>query len=289
MEEGPVKPAFRYRRRTRFVVRQVLVIGSTTVAAAIIMIPIIWMINAAVRPIKEILVYPPLLIPRQITFEYFGKLVFNEQYQRFFLNSVILSVSTLFASIGLGLPAAYGFSRYKIRGGRIILLAIMALLMLPTVTLIIPYFRLANALRLYDTLFGLIIVNIAFALPLVIWLLKAYVDSIPVELEEAAMIDGCSRFQALQKILMPLTVPAIVGVGTFAFITAWNEYLLAVVLTDTPRSQVITIGLSLFFGQRFRDWNAIMALATLSSVPLVIIFILFQRWVVQGMTSGAVK
>jgi ABC-type glycerol-3-phosphate transport system permease component len=269
--------------------RQVFIVGLTMFAALVIMIPIIWMINAAVRPIKEILVYPPLLIPRQITFEYIGRLVLNQKYQRFFVNSIIISVSTLIASIGLGLPAAYGFSRFKIRGGRILLLSIMALLMLPTITLIIPYFRLANALRLYDTLVGLIIVNIAFALPLVIWLLKAYVDAIPVELEEAAQIDGCSRFQALQKILVPLTVPAIVGVGTFAFITAWNEYLLAVVLTDTPRSQVITIGLSLFFGQRFRDWNSIMALATLSSLPLLIVFILFQRWVVQGMTSGAVK
>ncbi|OFW62958.1 MAG: hypothetical protein A2Y74_06090 [Actinobacteria bacterium RBG_13_63_9] len=276
-------------RRARSVIGQVFVVGSTMTVAIIIMIPIIWMLNAAVRPIKEILVYPPMLIPQQITFEYFGSIIRNEQYQRFFLNSIILSLSTLAASIGLGLPAAYGFSRFRIRGGRIMLLSIMALLMLPPVTLIIPYFRLAKAFRFYDTVSGLIIVNIAFALPLVIWLLKAYVDSIPVELEEAALIDGCNRLQALQKILMPLAIPAIIGVGTFAFIAAWNEYLMAAVLTDTPRSQVITIGLSLFFGQRFRDWNAIMALATLSSLPLMIIFIFFQRWVVQGMTSGAVK
>lgn len=269
--------------------RQVFVVGLTMAAAIIIMIPLVWMINAAVRPIKEILVYPPMLIPRQITFEYFDRLIHNEQYQRYFINSIILSLSTLVVSIGLGLPAAYSFSRFRIRGSRIMLLSIMALLMLPPVTLIIPYFRLAKTLRFYDTLFGLIIVDIAFILPLVIWLLKGYVDSIPVELEEAALIDGCSRLQALRKILMPLMVPAIIGVGTFAFIAAWNEYLLAVVLTDTPSSQVITVGLSLFFGQFVRDWNSIMALSTLSSLPLMIIFIFFQRWVVQGMTSGAVK
>jgi multiple sugar transport system permease protein len=169
------------------------------------------------------------------------------------------------------------------------LFGIMALLMLPPVTLIIPYFRLAKTLGLFDTLGALIIVNVTFILPIVIWLLKGYLDSIPIDLEEAALIDGCSRLQALQKILLPLIVPAIVGIGTFIFVQAWNEYLFALILTDTPSSQVITIGLSLFFGQRVRDWNSIMALSTLSSLPLLLIFIFFQRWVVQGMTSGAVK
>ncbi len=230
-----------------------------------------------------------MLIPREITLEYFAKILANPQYQRYFINSSILAISTLLVSIGLGLPAAYGFSRSRVPGGSIILFGIMALLMLPPVTLIIPYFRLANALGLFDRLAGLIVVNVAFTLPIVIWLLKGYLDSIPVDLEEAALIDGCSRLQALQKILLPLIVPAIVGIGTYIFVQAWNEYLFALILTDTPSSQVITIGLSLFFGQRVRDWNSIMALSTLSSLPLLFIFIFFQRWVVQGMTSGAVK
>lgn len=169
------------------------------------------------------------------------------------------------------------------------LMGILALLMLPRVTVIVPYFRLAHTLGFYDTLFGLILVNTAFLLPIAIWLLKGYIDSIPAELEEAALIDGCTPIQALWKVLIPLAVPAIIGVGTFVFIGAWNEYLLAVVLTDTPSSQPLTIGLAAFFGQYVRDWNSIMALSTLSSLPLVCIFIFFQRWVVQGMTSGAVK
>ena len=169
------------------------------------------------------------------------------------------------------------------------LLGIMALLMLPTVTLIVPYFRLAHLVGLYDSLLGLIIVNTAFILPISIWLLKGYMDAIPIDLEEAAMIDGCTRLQAMWKILVPLTVPGIVSTGTFAFIFAWNEFLLAVTLTDTPSAQPLTIGLAAFFGQFVRDWNSIMALSTITSIPLMIIFVVFQRWVVQGMTSGAVK
>ena len=261
-----MKRASDLRFRYGYLIHQVFVVSLTTLSAIIILTPVVWMINAAMRPIKE-----------------------NELYRGYFVNSTIISLSTLAIVLVLGLLAAYGFSRFKMVGGRYMLLGIMALLMLPTVTLIVPYFRLAHLVGLYDTLFGLIVVNSAFILPICIWLLKGYMDAIPVDLEEAAMIDGCTRLQAMQKILVPLAVPGIVGTGTFVFVFAWNEFLLAVTLTDSPGSQPLTIGLAAFFGQFVRDWNSIMALSTITSIPLMIIFVLFQRWVVQGMTSGAVK
>jgi multiple sugar transport system permease protein len=170
-----------------------------------------------------------------------------------------------------------------------LLIGILALLMLPRVTVIVPYFQMAHAWGVYDRLLGMMLVNIAFLLPMATWLLKGYMDSVPVELEEAAMVDGCTRAGALRRILLPLAVPGLVGVGTFVFIGAWNEYLLAVVLTDTPSAQTLTVGMAAFFGEYVRDWNSIMALSTLTSLPLMLIFVFFQRWVVQGMTSGAVK
>ena len=284
-----MKQAFSQRLRSRYLIHQVFIVGLTVLAAIIILTPVVWMVNAALRPIKEVLTYPPQLDPSQLTFEYMASLIENERYRGYFRNSVILALSTLVITIILGLLAAYGFSRFNMGGGRIMLLGIMALLMLPTVTLIVPYFRLAHLVGLYDSLLGLIIVNTAFILPISIWLLKGYMDAIPIDLEEAAMIDGCTRLQAMWKILVPLTVPGIVSTGTFAFIFAWNEFLLAVTLTDTPDAQPLTIGLAAFFGQFVRDWNSIMALSTITSLPLMIIFVVFQRWVVQGMTSGAVK
>jgi multiple sugar transport system permease protein len=284
-----VKPAFSLGLHSARITHQILVVGATCLSALIILLPVVWMINAAIRPIKEILTYPPSFIPTQFTFKYFEKIIFAEKYQAYFFNSTILALSTLVITIGLGLLAAYGFSRFKMPGGRTMLLGIVALLMLPPVVIIIPYFRLAHLIGLYDTLGGLILVNTAFILPIVIWLLKGYLDSIPIDLEEAAMIDGCTRLQALWHVLVPLTVPGIVGVGTYVFISAWNEYLLAITMTDTPASQPLTVGLAAFFGQYVRDWNSIMALSTLASLPLMLIFVFFQRWVVQGMTSGAVK
>ena len=278
--------AMRLSART---LNNVLLVGTTLVATLLVLFPVFWMINAAVRPIAEILTYPPSLMPKEITLKFFGNIAGNEQFRRYYLNSIILaSLTTLFV-IPVGMIAAYGFSRFRMPAGRIMLLGIMALLLLPPVTLILPYFKLSHDFRLYDTLAGLILVNMAWILPISIWLLKGYMDAIPVELEQAAMIDGATRLQALRMILVPIMVPSLVGIGTYVFIQAWNEYLLAVTLTDTPSSQPLTIGLGAFFGQFTRDWNSIMALSTMASLPLVLLFVFFQRWVVQGMTSGAVK
>ena len=284
-----MNPRSSLSHRSKHVAMQVIVVGLTMAAATVVLIPIVWMVLAAIRPISEIFNYPPAIFPESPTLDYFSRIIDDPLYRRYFINSTIVAISTLILTITLGALAAYGFSRSRISGARWMLLGILALLMLPRVTLIIPYFRLAHLVGVYDTLFGLVLVNTAFLLPIAIWLLKGYMDTIPVALEEAAMIDGCSQMQALRKITLPLSVPGLVGVGTFVFIGAWNEYLLAVVLTDSAESRTLTIGLASFFGEFVRDWNSIMALATLSSLPLVLIFIFLQRWVVQGMARGAVK
>jgi multiple sugar transport system permease protein len=277
------------RRRVRVAAQQALIVGVSVASAALILVPILWMVSAGLRPIKEILSYPPTLLPKMLTFQYFARILANPTYRQYFLNSAVLALTTLGLALVLGSLAAYGFSRYRFPGGRAMLMGILALLMLPRVTLIVPYFRLAHLAGLYDTLPGLIIVNTAFLLPMSTWLLKGYFDSLPEELEEAAMVDGCVRLQTLWKILLPLAVPGLIGVGTFVFIGSWNEYLLAVVLTETPRAQTLTVGLAAFFGQYVRDWNGIMALSTLASLPLVVVFVFLQRWVVQGLSSGAIK
>jgi multiple sugar transport system permease protein len=282
------RPA-RRRARLRHWAYQALVVVLTIALTTVILVPVVWMFSASVRPIRELLVYPPRLIPETVTLDYFARILHNAKYQRFFVNSVLLSLFCLAVTLVLASLAGYGFSRFRMRGGRAMLIGILALLMLPRVTVIVPYFRMAHTWGVYDRLLGLMLVNVAFLLPMATWLLKGYMDSVPVELEEAAMVDGCTRTGALGRVLLPLALPGLVGVGTFVFIGAWNEYLLAVVLTDTPSAQTLTVGLAAFFGEYVRDWNSIMALSTLTSVPLMLVFVFFQRWVVQGMTSGAVK
>lgn len=263
------------------------VAGVALVGLVFVLFPIFWMIGAAIRPIAEVLADPPIFIPHQVTLAYFANIAGNSDYRHYFLNSCILAAATLIVTVGLGLLGGYGFSRFHLRGGQAMLLGIMALWMLPPATLIIPYFRLAHDFHVYDSLLGLILADTAFTLPISIWLLKGYLDAIPIALEEAALIDGSTRLQALWKVVVPLTLPGIIGVGTFTFIAAWNEFLLAVVLTDTTASQTLSVGLANFFGQYVRDWNSIMALSTISTLPVMLLFVLLQRWVVQGLASGA--
>jgi ABC-type glycerol-3-phosphate transport system permease component len=289
MVASTVASAAAFRRRRREVSRQLWVVGLTILSAVVILVPVAWMVSAAVRPIKEVLNYPPVLWPREFTLAYFAKILNNPTYKSYFTNSLELSSGALCVSLLFGALAAYGFSRFRLPGGQAMLMAILSLLMLPRVVLIIPYFRLAHVVHLYDTVPGLIVANTAFLLPLSTWLIKAYLDSIPLELDEAAMIDGCTRLQTLAKVVAPLAVPGVIGVAAFIFIGAWNEYLLAVSLTETTHSQTLTVGMASFFGEYVRDWNGIMALTTMSSLPLVVIFVLLQRWVVAGLGSGAIK
>jgi multiple sugar transport system permease protein len=255
----------------------------------IVLFPIIWMVFASMRPTQETLSSPPVWLPQEITFSAYTDLLADPRQLRYFTNTYIIALSTAGLSVGLGALAAYGFSRFRIRGARVILLAILSIQMMPNVSLIIPFFNMSLALNIHNTHLALILADTAFALPIAIWLLKGFLDSIPTDLEEAAMVDGCSRLGALRRIVLPLALPGLIGTGVFAFLYAWNEFLFAVVLTAGPDVAPLTIAISQFFTQFGREWNAIMALNVIASLPLLIFFIFMQRWVVQGLTAGAVK
>lgn len=254
-----------------------------------VLFPIVWMVFAAIRPTTETLAFPPVWIPRDITFDAFRNLASDARELRYFANSYIIAGSTALLTIVLAAPCAYGFSRFRIRGAPHMLLAILSLQMLPTVALILPFFSMARALGLYNSHLGLIIADTAFTLPVAIWLLKGFFDSIPPALEEAAMVDGGTRLQAMLFVILPLAMPGLVSAGVFAFLWSWNEFLFAVVLTSGEGAAPLTIRMSQFFTQYGRDWNGIMALNVAASVPLLVFFIFMQRWVISGMTGGAVK
>jgi multiple sugar transport system permease protein len=277
------------RLNWRKIAWQGLLMSTTLFAVVVIIFPIVWMVFASVRPVEETLTIPPVWFPKQFTLQYYRELLHDSRQMRFLTNGYIISIMTAGVCLTLGSLAAYGFSRFKIRGGRFILIGILALQMLPQISLIIPYYNLAIALRLYNTYSALVVADSSFALPITIWLLKGYLDSIPRDLEEAAMVDGCTRLKALYRVVLPLALPGLIATGTMAFLWAWNELLFAVVLRSGPAVAPLTIGISEFFTQFGRDWARIMTLNTIGVLPLMIVFILLQKWVVQGMTSGAVK
>ena len=267
-----------------------LLSGFLMVAGVIaVLFPIAWMVFASMRPLAETFGSPPAWIPREITGDAYAKIFSDPRQLRYQLNTYIISFSTAILSVGLGALAAYGFSRFRIWGAEFILLTIMALQMLPGVSIIIPFYNLARSAGVWNTYLGMIMADTVFALAISIWLLKSYIDSIPTDLEEAATVDGCNRLQALYKIVLPLLAPGLVGTGTFAFLYAWNDFVFATILRNGHELMPMTVAIGNFFTQANRDWNAIMALNTMATLPLIAIFVFLQRWVIEGMTAGALK
>ena len=281
------KPPQPYDLRVK--IGQLLNVLGVLVVLTVVLFPIVWMVFASMRPVSETLHDPPVWLPHEVTFAAYRNLLSQPKQIGYFVNTYIISLSTAFLSTSLGALSAYGFSRFRIKGAKYILLALLALQLLPNVSLVLPFFNLSQTLRIHNTYLALIIADTSLALPIVIWLLKGFFDSIPPSLEEAAMLDGCSRLQSLWHIVFPLALPGLIGIAVFAFLWAWNEFLFAVVLTIGPEVAPLTVRMSQFFSQYGRDWSDIMALNVIALIPLLIAFVWLQRWVVEGMTAGAVR
>ena len=260
---------------------------SVAVITFLILFPAIFAVLTSFKPIREIFTYPPSVFPHSWTIKAYISIFTREKYLHYFFNGYFISICSTFLCVILGSLAGYGFSRFKFPVNRFLLLGILAIQMFPGVILMIPYFNLSKNLGLYDTYLILIMVDTTFSLPLIIWLLKSFFDSIPVSIEEAAFIDGCNRLQVLFLIVAPLARAGVIGTGMLAFIRAWNEFLFALILTKGPGRAPITVGLAELFGQYSINWNGIMAITTLAVLPLLIVFIFVQRYVISGITTGA--
>lgn len=259
------------------------------VVTFLILFPAIFAILTSFKPIREIFVYPPTMLPHTWTVKPYISVFSQEKYLHYFFNGYFISICSTFLCVILGSLAGYGLSRFKLPAKRTLMLAILAMQMFPGAVLMIPYFNLSRQLGLYNTYLALVMIDTVFALPLVIWLLKSYFDSIPVSIEEAALIDGCSQVKVLLLIVAPLARAGVIGTGMLAFIRAWNEFLFALILTKGPERAPITVGLAELFGQYSINWNGIMAITTLAVLPLLIVFIFVQRYVISGIMSGGVK
>src|SRR5271157_877334 len=194
-----------------------------------------------------------------------------------------------FTALVLGTMAGYGFSRFKFRGNRALSLFMLLGQLIPLIALIVPFFQIFDAVGLLDTKIGIALAHLTTALPLVTWMSASYFSTIPVELDEAAIIDGCTRMQALRKVVLPVALPGIISIALFAFLMSWNEFVLASVLTNTDNSKTLPIGLSEFATMFTVDWGSTMAAAFLMTVPVVAVFFAFQKQFVRGLSAGPLR
>jgi multiple sugar transport system permease protein len=251
--------------------------------------PFYWMVATSLKRDKEIYGFDATLIPRQPNLDSYRRLFAQTPFVLYLRNSTIIAVSTTVASLVLGCLGAYALARLRFRGRAVIARGLIFTYLVPQSLLFIPLFAVMSALALTDTLKGLTLAYLGFTLPFCTWLLLGYFRSVPLELEEAALVDGCSRLGALVRIILPMSLPALAVVAFFSFTQAWNEFLYANVFVNSVEARTITMGLTLFVVEDVFFWGPMMAAACLATVPPVLVYLVFQRWVVKGLTLGAVK
>jgi multiple sugar transport system permease protein len=264
------------------------------VLLAFALIPMVWMLSTSLKGQFAALAQPPEWIPSHPTLEQYQTLLsptgtVGPVFLRYFLNSMIVSLTTTGLGVLIAIPAAYAFSRFQFPGRDVLFFAVLVRNMFPVVVFLIPLFILMRALHLVNTHWSLIITYMTFGLPLSIWLLKGFYDNIPEELERAARIDGASRFKAFWLIIMPLSSPGIIATAIYAFIGAWNEYVYALTFLNSESLLTLPVGLQHFFTEFATNWPGLMAAAFIMSVPVVVMFMLLQKQFVQALTEGAVK
>ena len=252
-------------------------------------IPFYWMVVTSLKPDREIYGYEATLIPQQPTVSSYVTIFRDTPYLLFLRNSITVAVASTLLSIVIGCLGAYAIARLNFPGRSLLARGLVVTYLVPASLLFIPLFAMLSALRLTDTLSGLTLAYLGADVPFCTWLLMGYFRSIPVELEEAALVDGCNRVSALVRIVLPLALPAIVVVVFFAFTRSWNEFLYAHVFTSTNNARTVTTGLAIFMNEDVFFWGPLMASTIISAIPPVLMFLLLQRWVVQGLTLGGVK
>ncbi|WP_407358458.1 carbohydrate ABC transporter permease [Microbacterium sp. LTA6] len=251
--------------------------------------PVLWMLSSSFKSNTQIFELPPRLITDTFSFDAYVAIFTNPETMRFFLNSYIVAGAVTILTLIVAIQAAYAFSRFEFRGKRILNVVIVSVQAVPPITLLIPYFGLMVALGLYNSYAGLILTYMVFTLPYAIIMMTGYFNTLPKELDEAVRVDGAGSMTALWRILVPISVPGIVSVGIYTFMIAWNEYLFALTLTRTIDMRTVPIGIQLLMGQHSYEWNQIMAMSVLGSIPVLILFLFFQRYFISGLTAGSVK
>ena len=275
--------------RRRRLIKQFIVVSLLIVVVVVLLFPFLWMLSTSLKPPEEVFTPRPRWIPLNPTLRNFVNILGETPFPRYFLNSVVVAFVTMLLALVVTVFAGYALSRYRFRGKRAFSLWLLVSQMFPPMLLVIPIFILMLKLGLYNTYASLIITYGTFALPFSTWMLKAYFDTVPLDLEEAAMVDGCTRLQALARVVLPLAAPGIVTVALFVFILAWQEYMFALTLTRTTDMRTLPVGISLFLGEYRVLWGSLMAGSVVVTAPVILLFSYLQRYIVQGLTLGAVK
>lgn len=273
-------------KRTKLEMAVLYAIAIITVLCSAL--PFVWVLMTSVKSPEQIF-NTSQIIPTYITFKNFSEVLFHSNFVRYFINSAVISVQVTVISMLFAVMAAYGFCRYHIMGCDRIKLGILFTKMFPGVLLSIPYYVIMKKMGLIDTHLGLVIINCSFVLPFAVWNMCTFFLQIPWEVEEAALVDGCNRFQAFTRTIFPLAKPGISATTLYCFLMSWDEYMYANTFINTTLKKTVQVGIRDYIGEFSTDWGPLMAAVILSLIPVIVFFIFVQDNLVGGLSAGAVK
>ena len=268
---------------------RILLYITVAVVSVLTIFPIYWMLVSTFQPSKYTLHYPPPLIPQEITFHQFTDLFANHPVALWLRNSFLIAIMTMLLCMALTVLGAYALSSLRWRGRSLFGLFLLITQMLPEILIVIPLYIIYRRLNMLDSLPALSLVDTAFALPICIWILKGVFDTVPSEVLDAAVVDGCTEFSVLWKIVLPLSAPGLVAVAVVSFFSAWNEFLFAVIMISSAAFQPASVGLTTLKATGFTPVEQYMAAGLVFSILPVLFYLFMQRYIVAGLTAGAVK
>lgn len=255
----------------------------------IVVWPFLWLLVTSLKDPQDIMAIPTDLFPKKFSLKFF-KLCFTDHHLgKNLLNSVIVSTAAMLLSIAVALPAAYAFSRYNFKFKQFWQRFILVSNMFPIIAIVTPMFIIFKKMKLINTYWGLIIPSVITVMPMAIWTMIAFIKTLPFELEEAAMIDGCSRFQSVLRIVVPLCAPGVFTTGIIAFIGAWNEMMFSLILVTKDAMRTVPVAIAMFPGEYTVPWGDMAAASIISTLPIIIVVLICQKKIVAGLTTGAVK
>ncbi|MFJ7974511.1 carbohydrate ABC transporter permease [Peribacillus sp. NPDC096379] len=274
----------------KYKAKQYLLLLIAIIFTIIFLFPIYWMITTSIKPIQDVFATPPMIIPEKIQFDaYVKNLIEDQSLLPYLKNSFIIATGTALFTLLIALPCAYALARFRLKGASILILVLLITQMIPGIMMAMPLFILFSKLGLLNSYLALIIGNTTSALPFAIVVMRPFFLSIPKGLEDAAVVDGCNRFTAFIRIILPLTKPTVLTVGTFSFLFAWGDLIFALTLATDEKIRPLTMGLTKFIGQYGTQWDNLMSVSTIAAAPIIIMFLLLQKYIVSGITAGSEK
>ena len=271
------------------VTQRVVVYTVVVLVSIATLFPIVWMFSNSVKPVSEMFSVTPRVFPREWTLSHYQTVWSKTGFVRYALNSMIVAGASTTAVVFFSLMAGYAVARYDFPGKALFIVMILVAQMFPIVVFIVPFVRVVRFTGIYNTYLALILPNVAFGIPVGVWLLRGFVQSTPKEIEEAAVVDGCGTVGLILRVVIPLVAPGLGSVALLTFLVSWSEFIIALTFVGSDSMLTLPIALANYFGQYYADWGAIMAFSVLYSVPVLLLGLFLQKYITPGLAAGAVK